>query len=123
MQQGAFRESQALVNLDGASVLWEDVQDGLFATVEDAVNQFGDQNAGVAVTEMVGMRAYGADLGVARKLEALASHGRQCSSNTDAKIISHLVGSRAEGAGLVSLVRASISGTSASVSRITAGFG
>lgn len=76
MKHGAFRESEALVHLDGASVLWEDVQDGLFATVEDAVDQCGDQNTGVAVTEMVGMGAYRADLGVAGKLESLARHGR-----------------------------------------------
>ena len=76
MEHGAFRESQALVHLDGAIVLRKDVQDGLFATVEDAVDQFGDQNTGVAVTEMVGMGAYRADLGVAGKLEALARHCR-----------------------------------------------
>ena len=65
MQHGAFRKSEALVHLDGASVLREDVQDGLFATTENPVHQFGDQNTGVAVTEMVGMGAYRADLGVA----------------------------------------------------------
>lgn len=76
MEHGAFRESQALVHLDGAIVLRKDVQDGLFAATENPVYQFGDQNTGVAVTEMVGMRAYGADLGVAGKLEALARHSR-----------------------------------------------
>ena len=42
MQQSAFRESQAFVHLDGASVLRKDMQDGLFAAVEDTVYQFSD---------------------------------------------------------------------------------
>jgi hypothetical protein len=76
MQHGTFRKSQTLVHLNGASVFWKDMQDGLLTAAEDAVDQCGDQDAGIAVAEVVGMRAHGADLCVAGKLETLARHGR-----------------------------------------------
>ena len=100
MQQGAFRESQPFIYLDGARVLGKDVQDRLLAAAEDAVHQRVDQNAGIAVTEMVGMRAHGTDLGVAGKLEALARHRCQRSADANAEVISHFVGARAKGAGI-----------------------
>ena len=67
MERHSSLESEAFIELNGASVLRTNMQERQFTAVANAIHEFNHKSAGVAVTQMVGVRAYCADLGVSGK--------------------------------------------------------
>ena len=82
----SFAESQSLVHSDGTGVIVANVQEGNFATLPDSSHDFGHEDCGISIAEVIRVGTHRADLCVAGHFKALARHGYKLSILANAKI-------------------------------------
>jgi len=92
----ALNEPELNVEADRVRVVGMNVQERRFAPRRNAINQQANKTARQAPSGGGGMRAYGADFGKARHLEALAGHGHELTVAANSEILAEFMRAHTE---------------------------